>query len=233
MHFKGPIFLHPPKTGGSSIFNALIENKIIISKDLKLEDLLIDITKLHQTFKSYNFPLDSKCAISVRCPYTRYVSLFYQFFSAHENKSNKEFTIQQFKKFMLNIQLRPHWLTASCKSWIEGATGEIHVIKFENLVEDVKSVYGINLNNFPRIDRTGLGSRYTHAVSEQETIKSVLKHYDDTIINFVNEIAEEDFRFFGYTKFKDYQEMINFSNASIPVEAKPLEIYTNTTTQKR
>lgn len=233
MHFKGPLFLHPPKTGGSSIFNALVLSNIITLKDLKLEDLLLDITTLHQTFKSHNLPLDSECAISVRCPYTRYVSLFYQFFSAQENKSPKEFTIPQFKKFMLNIQLRPTWLTSPCTDWIEGATGKLHVIKFENLVEDVESVYGVNLNNFSRIDRTGLGSRYTHAVSEQETIKSVLKHYDDTIINFVNEIAGEDFNCFGYTKFKDYQEMVNFGNASIPAEPKQLEIYTNTTTQKR
>lgn len=233
MHFKGPLFLHPPKTGGSSIFNALVLSNIITLTDLKIEDLLSDSTKLHQTFKSHNLPMNTKCAVSVRCPYTRYVSLFYQFCSTQENRSPQEFTIPQFKKFMLNNKLRPSWVTAPCKNWIDGIAGELYIIKFENLVEDVKTVYGIDLTNFSRIDRTGLGTRYTSVVSEQETIKSVLKYYDDTIINFINEIAGEDFNCFGYTKFKDYQEMVNFSNATIPAEPKQLEIYTNTTTQKR
>jgi hypothetical protein len=233
MQFNGPLFLHPPKTGGSSIFNALVLSKIITLKDLKLEDLLLDITKLHQPFKSHNLSMDTACAVSVRCPYTRYVSLFYQFCSAQENKSPEAFTIPQFKKFMLNIQLRPTWLTSPCTNWIDGITGRLHIIKFENLVEDVKAVYGVNLNSFSRIDRTGLGTRYTSVVSEQETIKSVLKYYDDTIINFVSDIAGEDFNCFGYTKFKDYQEMVNFGNATIPSGNDQLEIYTNTTTQKR
>ena len=210
MQFNGPIFLHPPKTGGSSIINALVLSNIVVLEDLKLNDLLLDATKLHQTFRTQNLSPANEYAISVRCPYTRYVSLFRQFFSFQENKNPKEVTIIQFKKFMLSNQFRPSQITSPCVNWIEGITGKVHVIKFENLIEDVKSVYGINLNNFSRIDRTGLGTKYSSTVSEKETIRFVLEYYDDTIINFVNEITGSDFEHFGYTKFKNYQEMIDY-----------------------
>ncbi len=210
MQFKGPVFLHPPKTGGSSIINALVLNKIVVLEDLKLDNLLLDITKLHQTFGAQNLSPIAEYAVSVRCPYTRYVSLFRQFFSFQENKNPNEVTIIQFKKFMLSNQFRPTWITSPCVNWIEGITGKVHVIKFENLVEDVKSVYGINLNDFSRIDRTGLGTKYSSTVSEKETIRFVLEYYDDTIISFVNELTGSDFDRFGYTKFTNYKEMLDY-----------------------
>lgn len=216
MHEKYPFFLHPPKTGGSSIVNALIKTNIIkLDNNTDLEQFLSDPKQLHKTFKEKNLPADIPYAISVRSPYTRYVSLYFQFCRFKNNKQlaydkNSDAHIYKFKKFMLNTFYRKTALDSSCTCWVEGIIGKIHVIKFENLINDVKQIYNIDLTHFPNIARSGLGTKYNKTVTEQETINPILSFYDDIIITFVNEIAKSDFDMFGYTKFNNYQEMLDY-----------------------
>lgn len=213
MQFNGPVFLHPPKTGGSSIINALIESNLAsLDENISIEDFLVK--GMHKTFSEYNFDPDVSYAISVRSPYTRYVSAYYQFFWFQKQKhliysKDDRIHFNRFKRYMLNNLSRADRISFPCSFWIEGITGTIQVIKFENLVKDVKHVYGINLNSFSKISRKGLGTNYSDT-TERETLKTILPFYDDAIINIINNFAGSDFENFGYTKFKNYQQMVDY-----------------------
>ena len=223
IQYNGPIFLHPPKTAGTSIIAALVQSKIAIVDDS------VDFNKfllynLHQTFREFGYHADADYAISVRSPYTRYVSLYYQFCWYPKKKyldapKDSDKTLMKFKRYLMNTfchgSLGNHG--HPCTHWINGITGKINIIKFENLISDVKNIYSIDLRSFPNNVRRGLGepqglgTNYTNTVTEQETIKFILKYYDDSVISIINEIAQSDFTVFGYKKFNNYREMADYA----------------------
>lgn len=213
MQFCDPAFLHPPKTGGSSIITALVQSNIFTLNDTTIEDFLLYHS--HKTFKEFNLPADHSYAVSVRSPYTRFVSLYLQFYWFQQNK-HLEFSkysdanISRFKRYLLNNLYRSDIVRSSpCTFWIKDITGPIQIIRFENLIDDVKSVYGIDLNFFPRVERKGLGTNFKNN-TEKENLKTILSFYDDVTIDIINNFASSDFEHFGYTKFKNYQEMVDY-----------------------
>ena len=215
IRYNGPIFLHPPKTAGSSIINALVQSKIAVFQSDDFDTFMQDPGEMHKTFEEFGYPAQSNYSISVRSPYTRYVSMYYQFYwnnkknNLGESKdSNKSIT--DFKRYLMNALSRlPHLTSAPCTYWTKGITGKVNVIKFENLISDVSSIYNINLDSFPKLKRNGLGA--STIVNEQESIQSILTFYDDSVISIINNIAHSDFIAFGYTKFDNYQEMIDYA----------------------
>lgn len=217
IRYNGPIFLHPPKTAGTSIINALVQSKIAVVDDpFDVKTFPGFDLATHYTFKEFGYPANADYAISVRLPYTRYVSLFYEAVWPHEKKYLDQLTdsddaIIKFKRYMLNQIYGGGVRTFPCTYWTNSITGKINIIKFENLIEDVNSIYHIDLRSFKRFARRGLGTNYTGTVTEQETIKSILKFYDDATIGIINKIAQSDFTTFGYTKFNNYQEMIDYA----------------------
>lgn len=215
IQYNGPIFLHPPKTAGTSIINALVQSKIaIVDNSVDFNKFLV--YDLHQTFREFEYPADADYAISVRSPYTRYVSLYYQYCWYEKKKyladpKDSDKTLMKFKRYLINTLYRGDRGSFPCTHWINGITGKINIIKFENLISDVKNIYNIDLRSFPKSDRKGLNTNYTNTVTEQETIKSILEFYDDAVISIINDIAQSDFTTFGYTKFNNYQEMVDYA----------------------
>lgn len=215
IRYNGPIFLHPPKTAGSSIINALVQSKIAVFQSDNFDTFMQDPGEMHKTFEEFGYPAKSTYSISVRSPYTRYVSIYYQFFWNSKNinldeskDSNKSIT--DFKRYLMNALYRlPNLTSAPCTYWTKGITGKINIIKFENLISDVSSIYNINLDSFPRLKRNGLGT--STSINEQESMRSILKFYDDSVISIINDIAHSDFTDFGYTKFNNYQEMLDYA----------------------
>ena len=215
IQYNGPIFLHPPKTAGTSIIKALVQSKIAILDDsVNFNEFLVH--DLHRTFREFGHPADAEYSISVRSPYTRYVSLYYQFCWHQKMKyldSTKDSikTVMNFKRYLINALYRADWGSAPCTHWLNNITGKINIIRFENLISDVMNIYHIDLRTFPKSARSGFGTNYTGTVTEQETIKSILKFYDDATIGIINKIAQSDFTTFGYTKFNNYQEMLDYA----------------------
>jgi hypothetical protein len=215
IQYNGPIFLHPPKTAGSSIVNALVQSKIAVVNDgVDFNEFLV--CGLHQTFKEFDYLPNSEYAISVRSPYTRYVSVYYEFCWSkqhldllHPKYSSSD--IARYKRYLLNTRLRGDVGSSPCSYWLKGITGNINIIRFENLVSDVNRIYKIDLESFPHMKRHGL--RTGAPVNERDSIRSILKFYDDSVIGIINEIAQSDFTAFGYTKFNNYQEMIDYAQA--------------------
>jgi hypothetical protein len=213
IQYNGPIFLHPPKTAGSSIVNALVQSKIaVVNDDVNFDEFLI--RGLHQTFKEFGYPADAEYSISVRSPYTRYVSVYYEFCWSKKHldilyPKDSSSNITRFNRYLLNTRSRGDVGSSPCSYWLEGITGNINIIKFENLVADVNRVYKIDLESFPHMKRHGL--RTGAPVNDQESIRSILKFYDDSVIGIINDIAQSDFTAFGYTKFNNYQEMIDYA----------------------
>lgn len=211
IQYNGPIFLHPPKTAGTSIINALVQSKIAVVNDFKPFAKWGDLAT-HFTFKEFGYPANADYAISVRSPYTRYVSLFYECIRSQlDEPKDSDKAIIKFKRYALSALYQRNISMFPCTYWINDITGKIHIIKFENLISDVNNIYHIDLRFFKRTARRGLGTNYTNTVTEKETIKSILKFYDDSVISCINDIALNDFATFGYTKFANYREMINYA----------------------
>ena len=213
IQYNGPIFLHPPKTAGTSIITALVQSKIAIVDDS------VDFNKfllynLHQTFREFGYHADADYAISVRSPYTRYVSLYYEFCWYREKKyldspKDSDKTLMKFKRYLINTLYRGDSGSFPCTHWFKGITGKINIIKFENLISDVNRIYKIDLESFPHTKRRGVG--ITASANEQESIRSILKFYDDAVISIINDIAQSDFTTLGYTKFNNYREMADYA----------------------
>jgi hypothetical protein len=215
IQYNGPIFLHPPKTAGSSIVNALVQSKIaVVNDDVDFDTFMRDAKEMHKTFEEFGYCANSDYSISVRSPYTRYVSIYYQFYwndnSVHLDSSKDSIkSVTRFKRYLMNALYRSNWSNAPCTHWTNNITGNINIIKFENLVTDVNRVYNIDLESFPHKKRQGFGIAATG--NEQESVCAILKYYDDSVISIINEIAQSDFTAFGYTKFNNYQEMIDYA----------------------
>ena len=215
IQYNGPIFLHPPKTAGSSIVNALVQSKIAVVNDhVDFDTFMQDAQETHKTFEEFGYHANSDFSISVRSPYTRYVSIYYQFYWNTNNvylgsskDSNKSVT--RFKRYLMNALHRSNRANVPCTHWTNNITGNINIIKFENLVTDVNRIYNIDLELFPHKKRHGLG--ITADANEQESIRSILKYYDDSVISIINEIAQSDFTVFGYKKFNNYREMADYA----------------------
>lgn len=211
IQYNGPIFLHPPKTAGSSIIDALVQSKIAV---LRPPYHAVGAVGVHQTFREFGFPADADYAISVRSPYTRYVSLYYEFCWYREKKyldspKDSDKTLMKFKRYLINTLYRGDSGSFPCTHWFKGITGKINIIKFENLISDVNRIYKIDLESFPHTKRRGVG--ITASANEQESIRSILKFYDDAVIGIINDIAQSDFTTFGYTKFNNYREMADYA----------------------
>lgn len=219
MQFNGPVYLQPPKTGSTTLVSALVENNILIlDSETPTTESFLD-KKQHWTYDQYELSPDLDYAISVRSPYTRYVSLFFQCWWRTTNKvleptiiNNKSIT--QYKKYLLSLTRTVEFVSSPCVRWLDGITGVVHVIRFESLADDVRRVYGIDINAVEKIEKGGLGTDYKHAVSESESIAKVLNFYDDSTIALINNHARTDFDKFGYTQFKNYQDMMDFCEHS-------------------
>lgn len=199
---KDILFLHPGKTGGTSIEYALRDKYIPrvklnrakvcrqnimfgFSKEYKIflqhadlrfyiEALKVDISKFHTI-------------ASVRRPYEKVLSSYYY---------NKRLQTISFKEFVMK-QLKPR-TRANAKYAVNHFCPQIHyvkhndykvdkIIKLENIIQDCKD---INLDLKYHYSKTAAASVY----------ENYLDAYDQESRDLVYELYQEDFVYLGYDK---------------------------------
>jgi hypothetical protein len=182
-HEHKAIIVHIPKTGGTSIENALKMSK---SHGRHLMGV-VGRTKYKVWNEYYKFSF-------VRNPWDRMVSIFhyYKLGKEPENKPIRDILKDvDFNQFITNIS-KHSWLKELLvpqKAWITDENGEIlvdFVGRFENYKEDSEKV----------LAKLGVDKPIPHdRKSERGDYKS---YYNDNTIEIVRELFKEDIEFFNY-----------------------------------
>ena len=202
------IFIHIPKTAGTSIETILFEN--INSNDYlkywygNVNNYELDhstIKYLVENCKHYNKNFFKFCV--VRNPYERLVSEYkycknyYSRFIKNIN-SFKEFIFELNSKFNQvleneenNHHLISHYLPQYKFTHIDSKNSLDFIMKFENLEEDwIKLCENLKINKkLIKVDKYSSKKKYNY-----------LDYYDDKLKEIVYQLYEKDFLLFGYEK---------------------------------
>ena len=221
MIFENIIFIHIPKTAGSSIQNSLKKQQKLIYEgnddffkylDISLDNNFKDKQIPIISFKKH-LPLDvmkltnliqGKPIITfVRNPFSRAVSLYYEClrseFYIKELGINSQ---SSFEDFLNTIEKKDYWFTMPMVDWIgENNLNEIGFIgKIETIENDIKKInrkYHLKINAKYHNYNNSLGSKY----SPPDYTKFYIKN---EIIKKVEKIFFKDFNTFSYT-FEDFK----------------------------
>ena len=203
-----PLLLHPPKTGGTSIHNALIELYGVenvpmerVHRPLPAENA--ECLALHHQYHQFNLPENYPAVITVRNPYTRLWSLFRHRLRQRSDIQNKNLDAATlsllYRRFLKTVYRRSMpWsglYVPPCAHWM---CDEVqHIVYYENFSEGVHKAYGIDINKFEHLLNTG-------AVTDTSL---VAKFYTQGHLDVVNRICEKDFDMFGYTCFTHIDDL--------------------------
>lgn len=183
------IFIHIPKTGGSSVSYALKEYakekiemansrvgkgrgvSVVNDKRVNVKHLkLYGILRMNPEYKHYlSFTI-------VRNPYDRMMSYYFW------NYGNKPFEREQFVKFIKRCNdFQYRYVTHPKTDKLLVKT----ILKFENLKQDLKKIPNLKVSSIPHLN---------------SSINSKGKFYDNELKELVYEKFKKDFDFFGYIK---------------------------------
>ena len=226
MIFDKLIFIHIPKTAGSSIQNSLIKNYKLIyegtdkffdhikmSKNIKFNDKEIKIIdfKRHlplDIIKFSNFSQKKPIVAFVRNPYSRAVSLYFE--CLRSEKYLKELNMTQktsYDEFLEILIRKKYWFTMPMIDWIgEENLNKVDFIgKFESLNEDIKKLkqkLNINLNLKLHNYNNSIGKKYS-----PPNYVTFYKNKDN--IEKIKKIFFQDLKIFKYNfeNFKNYENI--------------------------
>ena len=204
-HNVNILFIHIPKTGGSSVevyfskkFNILLDGKSLfmyMDEKTKLnENISINSSLQHITYnqivkynKVFNIDFNNiKIITIVRNPYERFISDLFFYLKININTSKEE-VFNIINEYLVsnnydNHNLPQHiFITNDNKELINN----IHILKTENLINDMHNLGYTDFNVF-----------------EQININKV-NYYDylnDKTIKIINEFYDLDFKLFNYSK---------------------------------
>lgn len=196
-----PLLLHPPKTGGTSIHNALIQKygSDAVPMTKSNSDLQ---TSLHWTYDRFDLPDNYPAVICVRNPYVRFYSLY-----AHRKHLVAELHDVPFSKFMKGVfklgpayrKRPPQYLsyhTSPMSAW--HCSQVVDLIRYETFARDIERIYNLDINEYDHIHNTGARS----------SVSDVAEHYTQPVLDFINYHCSRDFQLFGYTKYNHIEEMM-------------------------
>ncbi len=225
MIFENIVFIHIPKTAGSSIQNSLINRHKLIYEGTSsyYEHISADdnmtLPKTNIKAKSFkrHLPLElirlSKFHVSkpiitfVRNPFSRAVSLYYECirseFYRKELKLNEKST---FYDFLTSINNEQYWFTLPMIDWIgENNLKKIDYLgKFETIDKDVYLI-----NKKLKIDIKLKHHNYNNSIGSKYSPSNYINHYKkDITLNLVEQIYKKDFQVFDYSfeNFKTFEK---------------------------
>lgn len=221
MIFDKLIFIHIPKTAGSSVRSSLKNNykmiyegnqhdykKIGITSKDKMINRNIELLSFnkHMPFQSikmakYNNDLPIICF--TRNPFSRTVSMYFECLRDNQHHVMGISKDTTFEDFLEILKVKDHWFTIPMIEWIgyENFDKVSFIGKMENLQQELNLIrrkFKININNrFHNYNNT-LGSKYSPP--------NYLNFYkkDSNILN-VMEIYKDDFKYFEYD-FKNFEQ---------------------------
>jgi hypothetical protein len=201
---KNFIFVHVPKTGGTSIFNALVQCTDEIPGIDKLSGVLNDdirhiIGDRHLRAKDFRFLLggkyDSMLSFAfVRNPWDKVVSNYYWQFQVRKETAKQPAC--DFRDFVMHLEQRRNvvsdelWDLECQMPYLTDESGKIIIRKlyrYENIESDFKNIcetIGVNCG-LPRM-RSAYGRRHYREYFNNETRE------------IVRSLFQEDIELFGY-----------------------------------
>jgi hypothetical protein len=197
---KDILFLHPGKTGGTSIEYALRDKYMprVKLNQAKIErpNIMFGFSKQHKIFLQHadlRFYMDVLkvdlsrfvTICSIRRPYEKVLS------SYHYNKRLQKIPFKEFVMKHLGPRINAnakyavnHFCSQTYYTRYNDYTVD-HIIKLENIVEDCKNI--------------GIDLKYHYSKTDAANIyKNYLDAYDDESRNLVYKFYKEDFQLFGY-----------------------------------
>lgn len=200
------IFIHIPKTGGTSVKNNIFLKTVLPGKRSKIsfEDYCLSA---HSSIKEYNIKFPERVSnyykfSFVRNPWDKMLS--YNFFCNKETDERLkssflplihvkgEFTkvVHHLYKNRDNEHIK-RYVTGPQLEWFENENGKIlmdDIFRFENLDEGIDRICKkliIKRTPLEKLNTTN-HEHYSH-------------YYDDTTINMIGEMFKRDIDYFGYT----------------------------------
>lgn len=175
---KKILFLHVPKTGGTSIIKLLEKNNISLLKYDNIRGL-----NKHSTLQElYDFGFEETYNISiVRNPFDRLIS-FYNFFGV------KEYSKLSFDEYINKIEDFHMWIRPAYQFFTLNGEYSLDVLmKLENLNEDVKKL----------CDEFSLEDREVEVLNTAHTIEHFT--YTEKQKQKVYDVFYQDFKYFNYS----------------------------------
>ena len=175
------IFIHIPRNAGRSIIVALKEKYPDVRRLAWSHARLKDVRR---KVKLRNY---WKVAV-VRNPYERMVSLYCflkqkkRFYETRKGKMKESKDMPEFTEWLLNLGKKSHNIRTSDTpqyDWIRGY--KVKIIRYENLVKDVKKIFGIKLT-------------MTHKTKH----KHYRDYYDERSKAYIERVFKKDLKVFGY-----------------------------------
>lgn len=193
-----PALIHPPRTGGTSLRNAIIEkygpDALPGRKDRQGRGIKPGDWNKHSRLEQLDIDEDRNVVMLVRNPYERYFSM-YQF---NKGKVGNPEPFEFFK-----LMMRGQLFTATNQSLKENnhhSMGTWHhprvsdIIRYETYAEDIKRVYDININEYKHINKT----------NNRTNIAALI---DQKTLDLLNYLSMMDFYDFGYERLETVQQV--------------------------
>jgi hypothetical protein len=201
--YNNNVFIHIPKTGGTSISSLTQQSCFFINKYINdyidIDKYLLIHSPIYLVNKKEN-NLINKIAF-VRNPYTRFISIFCM--SKNLGIHNYDITIEGISQFCEDFKksnLINHLIFKPMTYYICDENLNIivdYIFKYENFNEEIIKyceIMKINIpNNIPNINNNLYIDK-----------KDYNNFYNLNIYNFVNEIYNDDFEKFNYIKNYSY-----------------------------
>ncbi len=227
MIYKELIYIHIPKTGGSSIRSSLNQNYNLIynasKKNLKemgytnfnenFENFQFNIIDFkdhlpYQLIKKKKFELNKYKFTFVRNPFSRLVSLYFECIANKLHlegiNTNKNISFEDFVQIITN---KSYWFTIPMIDFIgEENINEINFIgKFENFENDIFKLK-------KKINITIKHHNFNNSVKSKFKFSDYRSYYsNDKLIDKVYNYYEKDFKKFNY----NFNNFLSFENKKV------------------